>query len=347
MVDGMSVQEHDRTAVEAASGLSIFYAPESAAERWLRDESVLGLIRFGSHTAISATDPRDMSIALPQLGPQRRVEVWRTQLPITRARDGDLHYAMDGEIVFGHLLIDEGGGSDLSSIARNGYARILALVDRLGYRHLVRLWNYFSRINAEAERLERYRAFCVGRYEAFEASGLEEHRLAAASAIGTQAPGVLLYFLAARQPGVPIENPRQVSAYRYPKRYSPRRPLFSRAMLKRWNGSTHLYVSGTASVVGHRTYHPGNTIEQLRETARNVEAIVARARELQPVALDSAAGLTQVKIYLRNPEDLFRVQPEVDRLFSPNLARVYLHADICRADLLLEMDAFYCESSTP
>ena len=342
----MSAREQDLTAPDAIPGLSIFYAPESSAERWLRDDSVLALIRFGTRTARGANDVREISIGLPQLGPQRRVEVWRTHLPIVRGRDGDLHYAMDGEILFGHLLIDEESAGDLASAARDGYTRILALIDRLDYRHLVRLWNYFPRINAEAERLERYRAFCVGRYEAFEASGLEEHRLAAASAIGTHAPGVLLYFLAGREPGVPIENPRQVSAYRYPKRYSPRRPLFSRAMLKRWNGSTHLYVSGTASVVGHRTYHVGNTIEQLGETARNIEAIVARAREVQPVALDSAAGLTQVKIYLRNAEDLFRVQPEVDRLFSPNLPRVYLHADICRADLLLEMDAFYCEPST-
>ena len=342
----MSVREQDRTALDAIPGLSIFYAPESAAERWLRDESVLALIRFGAHTTVGASDARDISIGLPQLGPQRRVEVWRTQLPITRGSDGDLYYAMDGQILFGHLLIAEESGTDLASIARDGYARILALVDRLNYRHLVRLWNYFPRINDEAERLERYRAFCVGRYEAFEASGLEEHRLAAASAIGTHAPGVLLYFLAGSEPGVPIENPRQVSAYRYPVRYSPRRPLFSRAMLKRWNGSTHLYVSGTASVVGHRTYHAGNAIEQVRETARNIEAIVARAREVEPLALDSAAGLTQVKIYLRNAEDLFRVQPEVDRLFSPSLPRVYLHADICRADLLLELDAFYCEPST-
>jgi chorismate lyase/3-hydroxybenzoate synthase len=154
---------------------------------------------------------------------------------------------------------------------------------------------------------------------------------------------LLLYFLAASKPGMPIENPRQVSAFRYPKVYAPRHPLFSRAMLKQWDAGTHLYISGTASVVGHRTCHVGDTLEQLRETARNLEAIVSRTHELQPLALKSAAQLSLAKVYVRRAEDLFRIQSEFDRLFSPALPRTYLLADICRSDLLLEIDAFYCE----
>jgi chorismate lyase/3-hydroxybenzoate synthase len=342
----MSAQIQDLQFSRSAPGLDISYAAESSAEHWLRDDSVIALIRFGARTEISADDPRQISIGLPPLGPQRYVEVWRTRLPVIRGREHDLYYAMDGEILFGALVIEENGNGNLESAARAGYTRILKLTQSLGYKHLVRLWNYFPDINLEIDGLERYRAFCVGRYEAFSASGYRRQRLAAASAIGTHAPGLLLYFLAGSEPGTPIENPRQVSAFRYPKVYSPRHPLFSRAMLKRWNAGTHLYVSGTASVVGHRTCHMGDTLEQFRETTRNMEAIVSSLNELQPTALKTLAQLSHVKIYVRRPEDLFRIQSEFDRLFNPGLPRTYLLADICRSDLLLEMDAFYCEHAT-
>jgi chorismate lyase / 3-hydroxybenzoate synthase len=114
-------------------------------------------------------------------------------------------------------------------------------------------------------------------------------------------------------------------------------------MLKHWNSGAHLYISGTASVVGHRTCHEGDTLEQLRETARNIEAIVSKAKALHTMPLKTAAQLSHVKVYVRRAEDLFRIQSEFDRLFSPALPRAYLSADICRSGLLLEIDAFYAE----
>ena len=96
----MSAQIQDLRFSRAVPGLDIFYAAESSADRWLRDDSVLALIRFSTRTEVSAEDPRHISIGLPPLGPQRYVEVWRTRLPVIRGYDGDLHYAMDGEILF-------------------------------------------------------------------------------------------------------------------------------------------------------------------------------------------------------------------------------------------------------
>jgi chorismate lyase/3-hydroxybenzoate synthase len=342
----MSAQIHDIRLPRASAGLDISYAPEASSDRWLNDHSVLALIRFGTHTEISSEDPRQITIGLPPLGAQRYVEVWRTPLPLIRGHEGDLHYACDGEMLFGSLLTEESGREDLERVACTGYRKILKVTQSLGYPHLIRLWNYFPEINKDAAGLERYRSFCVGRYEAFAASTYETGRLAAASAIGTHAPGVLLYFLAGAEPGIPIENPRQVSAFRYPKIYSPRHPLFSRAMLKRWNSGTHLYISGTASVVGHRTCHENDTAEQLKETARNLEAIISRVNELHTTRIKSPAHLSHVKVYIRRAEDLFHIQSEFDHLFSPALPRAYLLADICRSELLLEIDGFYSEPST-
>ncbi|HSF48455.1 MAG TPA: hypothetical protein VLA73_08845 [Burkholderiales bacterium] len=323
------------------SGFDVFYAPEPSAARWLRDESVLAVIRFGART--EARDPRDISIALPPLGARRIVEVWHSPSPIGLGREGEIHYATNGEIVFGHLLLED--DAQMAATAKHAYSQVLNLIQQLEYPHLLRLWNYFPGINLEADGLERYRAFCVGRFEAFRArgSGDPDHRLSAASAIGTRGAGFLLYFVAGREPGTPVENPRQVCAYHYPNYYAPRSPLFSRATLKRWNGATHLYISGTASIVGHRTYHVGDTLEQLRETTRNLSAVVSAANELHPLACKSPAQLSHLKIYLRQAEDFAQVEAEVDRLFGEAIPKAYLAGDVCRRELLLEIDAFYSE----
>ena len=81
-----------------------------------------------------------------------------------------------------------------------------------------------------------------------------------------------MYCLSARQPGSPLENPRQVSAWRYPRQYGPQAPSFARGMLAAPGSSLPLLLSGTASVVGHATLHGEDTLRQLEETFANLDA---------------------------------------------------------------------------
>ena len=338
----MNREAQERPLVTPPPSVDVFYAPADSADRWLGDDSLVALLRFGTSTHVSATDSRDISIALPPLGPEDLIEVWRAATPVTRGRNGDLCYALNGEILFGHLLIEESATGGLASAARAAYHEMLRAVEASGYPHLIRVWNYFPAINVEADGLERYRAFCIGRHDAFTAVGFESQQLAAASAIGTRASGLLLYFVAAKAPGTPIENPRQMSAYHYPAQYGPRSPLFSRALVKQWRVGTQLYISGTASVVGHRTVHEGDAVAQLQETGRNIEALIARANEMHPLVPKSLRELSLLKLYLRRPDDIV-LDRDVQRLFGAALPRLYLHADICRSGLLLEIDALHCD----
>ncbi len=150
----------------------------------------------------------------------------------------------------------------------------------------------------------------------------------------------MLYCLASKTPPESIENPRQTSAYRYPQQYGPRAPSFSRAAL--WRGaddeSDVLFVSGTASIVGHQTLHQGNVVAQAHETLTNLQSVVAAAvsQGARDIALLSDLLL---KAYVRHPGD----QPLVRQVLAGHGldadAVLYLHADICRADLLVEIEA--------
>ncbi len=148
------------------------------------------------------------------------------------------------------------------------------------HQHLIRVWNYLPEINRETDGDERYRHFNTARQTAFRNSGRSTvGTVPAASALGSPAGSpISIYFLAARQPPRMIENPRQTSAYHYPPKFGVSSPIFSRACVLSESGGTNLFVSGTASIVGHETIHHGNVTAQTRETMLNIEALLVRDR---------------------------------------------------------------------
>jgi len=135
-----------------------------------------------------------------------------------------------------------------------------------------------------------------------------------------------------------IENPRQTSAYQYPQQYGPRSPTFSRASLVRLEQGEVLFVSGTASIVGHASLHPGDVVAQTRETMANIEAVLAEANRLARQTRFELADL-YYKVYVRDPADLEQIRAELTRHVGDALRAVYLQADVCRQDLLLEIEA--------
>ena len=212
-------------------------------------------------------------------------------------------------------------------------------MQREGYPSPLRLWIYLGGFNAGQGDDERYRQFSSGRFEALAAQPGFEGHLPAATAVGLAGEGLQIRFLAARTAGVQVENPRQLSAFRYPRQYGPRSPSFSRATLKRWAGETHLYVSGTASIVGHETMHIGNAPAQLEETLNNIDALLAEASRQHQRGV--AANPELLKLYVRKSVDRDTLLARLRQRFGA-AARLYcLEADICRRDLLLEIEGIF------
>jgi chorismate lyase/3-hydroxybenzoate synthase len=236
--------------------------------------------------------------------------------------------AASGSVLFGVAEAPAGEGPTLEAATRELYGEILAALGRSRHPHPLRFWNVFPHINRADRGLERYRWFCRGRAEALERhfGSSFETRLCAASAVGSQEGALLVYFLAAGGPGTQVENPRQLSAFRYPPEYGPRSPSFARATRCPDACGGGLLLSGTASIVGHRTLHAGDVRMQLRETLCNLE----RLTEGRP--------LRHLKVFVRHPEDLSGIREEIARRLGPDVGVLYLQADICRADLSLEIE---------
>lgn len=302
-------------------------APELAPD-------TLACISFGG-APIAADDPRRVRVALKPLAGATPHEIWRAAGPVSCGREDGFGYARSADVLFGHLSFD--GAADFAAAVQDAYARLVAFCAAQGYPHLLRCWNHFGDIHLGAGDAERYRQFCVGRHRALAITSGFEQRLPAATVIGSPEPGALVYFLAAREAGLQVENPRQVPAFKYPRSYAPLPPSFSRALLKRWNGSEQLFVSGTASVVGHESHHPDNTAAQLQETLTNLRALLEAAAGAEPRKPWRARSL---KCYLRRPEDLPAVSAQLGREFG-GAPLLVLQGDICRSDLSVEIEALY------
>jgi chorismate lyase / 3-hydroxybenzoate synthase len=255
---------------------------------------------------------------------------------------GCVRYATDGAWLFGRIEIDERGAA-LQAVAQRAYADLFEVLAANDCPNLLRVWNYLADINVETGGTERYRQFNAGRQQAFvDAQRSAFDGAPAACALGTARGPLVIQFLAGRSVPVAIENPRQVSAYRYPDVYGERSPTFSRAALADVGAQrTALFVSGTASIVGHETVHAGDVRRQTEESLRNISTLRRLAGERSGREFD--AGAMIYTLYLRRAADAAAVREvferEVGAASRGAREAVYLQADICRADLLVEIEA--------
>ena len=298
---------------------------------------VLGAVNFGRGASSRLITP-SLCVPLALAGDDAQVELWSSALPVEYAAAHDLHYAHNGVALWGALTRAVHDEASFESSIEMLYSDVFTQVRVAGYPHLLRMWNYFPGIHTEHAGLDRYQRFCVGRQRAFDRHQMQNEReFPAATVIGTHSGDITVYFLAARTPGEAFENPRQISAYRYPEQYGPARPAFSRSMLKRWNGVTHLYISGTASIVGHESRHQ-HLNEQLDEILRNLRALVAQANTNSGIDFNLKQD-AQLKVYVRDINDVPALRAALLTAL-PTTPTLFLVGDICRRDLLVEIEAF-------
>ncbi|MGE5154424.1 MAG: hypothetical protein ACM3ST_10435 [Bdellovibrio bacteriovorus] len=332
--------------------LGVAYLASGELERLLAPwrSGILGGICYGT---VAGSPPGGdwplASIPAPRLdvrpqGARDLCEVWLGAGPVTQGHVEGIAYRCSDDLLFGVVRQDEdpsypASRAPLQGAAQRAYRRVFDLIDALGYPSLVRAWNYFADINRADQGLERYRHFNAGRQDAFLAAGRSlDAGVPAACALGVGGQPLTIAFLAARGTVVAIENPRQVSAYCYPPEYGPRSPTFSRATLVKVAGQPVLFVSGTASIAGHETRHPGDPVAQTGESLANLQAVLEAANRIVegPVLTLSQAYL---KVYLRHPEHLDAVRGVLVQALGEPLKALFLQAEICRSDLLVEIEA--------
>jgi chorismate lyase/3-hydroxybenzoate synthase len=260
-----------------------------------------------------------------------------------KVRGGELSgapLAMDDELMIAELKLSEVDQGSLKNASQEAYRRMLSIAQATGYPHILRTWNYFSSINVGEGDQERYKQFCSGRARAIgDAWDAGEP---AATVIGRPARSRWLHvlWLAAKNPGQAIDNPRQTAPRDYPKQYGQDAPRFARGTL--WKSPTRgsiLLISGTAAVVAAESKHDGELMAQLDECVRNLKSVLAEAavRAARPGRFDAGTVLIA---YVRQETKQFDVQKWLKQQF-PECQVAVFHGEVCRKELLVEIEAIH------
>jgi enamine deaminase RidA (YjgF/YER057c/UK114 family) len=246
----------------------------------------------------------------------------------------------------------------LEAAVRDAY-RALATSLRASGHHPVRFWNFVPGIHADmGGGLDRYMVFNAGRYAAFEEwfgqAALFTRTVPTASAVGIGSGSLAIHALGGRDAGVPVENPRQVPAYRYSARYGPIPPCFARGTIVRGlpagagerAGAAMLLVGGTASIVGENSLHDRDARQQALETFENLAELVAAAR--RQIGGGDAAGhdapraafdaFSELRVYVVRDADAPLLRDMVTDRFGRTARIEFAQADLCRRELLVEIE---------
>jgi enamine deaminase RidA (YjgF/YER057c/UK114 family) len=297
--------------------------------------------RFGQPGAAVAlqnlSDGHHLTLHLPnRLLEGSGLETWRLPGSGEAREYGDL-LTWRGESGMAGIAAVAVDDNDLEAAAARLYTAILDLTGDLA---VYRFWNFVPQINASVGELDRYMCFCVGRANAFNqhANPVPGVELPPASAVGTTGNHLCVAFIAGPQTLTPVENPLQVPAYRYPKRYGPRSPSFARAGVI--DAEQALFISGTASIRASESLHVGDFVCQMQTALENVAAVSEAATHPQWVEHDSAYRKV-VRVYVKRA-DLWHEHGDYLRknLLQGAQQINVIEADICRPELLVEMEAF-------
>jgi enamine deaminase RidA (YjgF/YER057c/UK114 family) len=227
----------------------------------------------------------------------------------------------------------------------------------LSFNHVVRQWNYIENILQEVQsddvRKQHYQMFNDVRTTYYNKASFM-NGYPAATGIGMVAGGVTLSFYALPETPdinvIQVDNPFQQPAFDYPDEVlvgessvdhqAKTTPKFVRAKHIDSNGSHITLISGTASIRNEKTVAAKDMQRQLLVTLENIEHLISR-RNMENSGIRNAQQekVTYYRGYVKNISCIGDIIRKCEELL-PGVPYLFLVSDICRQDLLIEIEAF-------
>ena len=198
----------------------------------------------------------------------------------------------------------------------------------ISFDDVVRTWIYLDDIDAS------YSAFNDQRDRFYREHGVFDKRVPASTAIGIPTRNeckMVCHVLAARKLSDQVSihavpSPLQCSAMDY-------KVSFSRALEIKTGGYRRLLISGTASIDAEgRTVYTDSIEKQTEQTAKVTDALLA-SNAMTP------QHITRLLSYTKRHEECEFAKQFVGKWLPEQAEVLDVHADICRDDLLFEIEA--------
>jgi enamine deaminase RidA (YjgF/YER057c/UK114 family) len=227
----------------------------------------------------------------------------------------------------------------------------------LGMDNIVRQWNYVEDIVGftpiENGLKQNYQVLNNIRHEYYSKYEFSKG-FPAATGIGMSSGGFVLDCIAVMEKAdleiTPIKNPIQVSAYDYSnkvligskieKNFPLLSPKFERAkLLKEGNDKYSLLISGTASIQKEESLAKDNAGVQTEITFENIGKLIEYGSKhiMKSDRQIDRTTYNYLRVYIKNIEDFKKVKSICEK-HAAGIVPVYLIADICRDELLVEIE---------
>jgi enamine deaminase RidA (YjgF/YER057c/UK114 family) len=244
---------------------------------------------------------------------------------------------------------------DTRNAATQAFEQVNSILaaESMSMNNIVRQWNYIGNILKISEGRQNYQVFNEVRNE-YYTRYRSVKGYPAATGVGMMHGGVILDFCALMPSDettiFPVENPHQLNAYNYGQQVlkgaSPdgqilrHPPQFERALLISNRSEAILHISGTASIIGQETVGTGDIEKQSLVTIGNMNLLsdAERLQKLNARIHPAESRYSLIRVYIRNREDFNIVRLICDERF-PGVPALFVNADICRDDLLMEVEA--------
>jgi hypothetical protein len=239
--------------------------------------------------------------------------------------------------------------------AFEGSQRILA-AENMNFNHVMRQWNYVGGILQESTicdtLMQHYQIFNEIRHSIY-GQFRSVKGFPAATGIGDKFMDITLEICAIQSVQEPADfailSPKQINPYEYSQKVLVGKPMntqpikhppeFERAKLVITPYAVRVFISGTASISGQETIGIGDIEKQTRCTISNIESLVDH-NNLQrncPRLPPGRFEYNYLRVYVKYSEDTEKVRSICQEKF-PAVPITYTIADICRDDLLLEIE---------
>jgi enamine deaminase RidA (YjgF/YER057c/UK114 family) len=229
------------------------------------------------------------------------------------------------------------------------FETVLQILEKEGMTlaDIVRQWNYIPSIltihDIEGKKLQNYQVFNEIRQKYYSTVAFKDG-FPAATGIGTRNGNYDLDFFAIKSSPtiqkVGLSNPKQHNAYEYQQSFlvgdttsgqSKKAPLFERAKMLRLVDESMIFISGTASIIGQETIGIGDIKCQTEITINNMQELIPNINDLETIPY------TYLRAYIKEECDFPAVRSICETLF-PDVPVSYLKADVCRDNLLVEIE---------
>ena len=210
---------------------------------------------------------------------------------------------------------------------------------------IIRQWNYIKdivRIDGNNQNYQDFNNVRSNYYgEAFVKTGYP-----AATGIGMNEGGVIIEFIAMQSDeatSFAVDSPVQIAAHTYSEQVlvgsscNKTTPKFERARFLKCPGRQMMFISGTASILGEKTIGIGNPAEQTVVTASNIKKLYSEEVLKRKNIEYQSAVFNHCRVYIKKNND-FSIIEETCRECFGNIPMVFIQADICRNDLLVEIE---------